>query len=917
MRQELDRRLVAVAFTDMVGYTALIQTDERQAVDRRDRYWRAVDRHHQAFGGTIVQRLGDGSMSMFPSALAAVQAAVEIQRELAGDDVPVRIGIHVGEVTVEPERLTGEAVNIASRIESFAVPGGVMLSDTAHDHLRNRTDVAVVSLGRFRLKNVGRPLELFAVSADGIVVPDPRALEGKGERFASLPSNLPEPVGPLLGRATDLDLLVASVRDDRVVTITGPGGVGKTRFMVELGRLLAPDFLDGVAFIPLADILEADAFIPTLAAALDVKEAEERTLGDGVISLIGDKKALLLLDNLEQIVTAAPEIARLVAACPRLRIVITSRTLLRIAAEREFPLAPLALPASSDAGSSESLLDYPAVALFVERAHASKGSFALTPQNAGAVTEVCRRLDGLPLALELAAARLRILSPEALLERLDHALNVLTSGPRDIAQRHQTLRATIDWSHALLTKSEQRLFRRMAVFVGGCTLADVDAVCAEPGETSLEELESLVDKALVQVDGQGVRLRMLQTIGEYARERLEDSGEGGAIALRHAQRYAALARDIRDSVEGTDQVGAVERGIAEEGNLQAALDTLLASAKRGDTTAVEQGLQLTGDLWMYWHIRGKNLTSKEYATAFLDLDPVGAPTVGRAGALMTVGLGSWMSGQFERSTDEWGEAYRIAAELDAGRELCLAGFSRALAVLGSDVDAGLTLTKESAERGGALGLTWAQALAWTVNGMFQTLAGDLDAAKTRYSDALAIQQRLGDREGAGMSLGGLAGLASGRGDPTAAIDLYGQSLEAFEAVGDRGEEARILSEMAWTHLRNDDPALARRYFFKSVQAHTDVASVRGVGLSLIGLAATEAVELRPDRAVQIAAAAEVYANQEGIVVIYSDENPGREFVEQARASLSDVDVARATEIGRRLTIKQALDLARIADAAPA
>lgn len=917
MRQEFDRRLVAVAFTDMVGYTTLIQSDERQAVDRRDRYWRAVDRHHQAFGGTIVQRLGDGSMSMFPSALAAVQAAVEIQRELGVDDVPVRIGIHVGEVAVEPERLTGEAVNIASRIESFAVPGGVMLSDTARDQIRNRTDVAVVSLGRFRLKNVGRPMELFAVSADGVVVPDPRALEGKGERFASLPSNLPEPIGPLLGRASELDLLVASVRDHRVVTITGPGGVGKTRFMVELGRVLAPDFLDGVSFIPLADILAAEAFIPALAAALDVKEAEERTLRDGVVSLIGDKKALLLLDNLEQIVSAAPEIARLVAACPDLRIVITSRTLLRIAAEQEFPLAPLALPASSDAGSSASLLDYPAVALFVERARASKNGFALTPQNAGAVAAVCRRLDGLPLALELAAARLRILSPEALLERLDHALNVLTAGPRDTAERHQTLRATIDWSHALLTESEQRLFRRMAVFVGGCTLVDVEAVCAGPGETSFEAIESLVDKALVQVGGQDDRLRMLQTIGEFARERLEDSGEAAAIAQRHAQRYCALAREIRDSIEATDQVGAVERGIAEEGNVQAALDTLLASAKRGDATAVEQGLQLTGDLWMYWHIRGKNLTSKEYATAFLDLDPVGAPTLGRAGALLTVGLGSWISGQFDRATDEWGEAYRISAELDAGRELCIAGFCRALALLGSDVDAGLSLTKESAERAGALGFTWAQGLSWTVNGMFQALAGDLDAAKTRYADAVAIQQRLGDREGQGMSLGGLAVLAAGRGDPAAAVDLYGQSLEAFEAIGDRGEEARILSEMAWTHLRNDDAALARRYFFKSVQAHTDVASVRGVGLSLIGLAATEAVELRPDRAVQIAAAAEVFANQEGIVVIYSDENPGRDFVEQARASLSDEEVARATEMGRRLTIKQALDLARIAEVAPA
>src|SRR5439155_13149470 len=197
----LDRQLVAVMFTDVVGYTALMQTDERVAIDKRDRYMRALEGHHDDFGGTIVQRLGDGSMSMFPSSLAAVSAAVAIQRELTAHDVPVRIGVHVGEVIVEPERLTGDAVNIAARIESFAVPGGVMLSDSAYDQIKNRNDVGVVPLGRFRLKNVGRPFELYAVSADGVVVPDPAVLEGKGERFASLPSNLPEAAALLIGRA--------------------------------------------------------------------------------------------------------------------------------------------------------------------------------------------------------------------------------------------------------------------------------------------------------------------------------------------------------------------------------------------------------------------------------------------------------------------------------------------------------------------------------------------------------------------------------------------------------------------------------------------------------------------------------------------------------------------------------------------
>jgi tetratricopeptide (TPR) repeat protein len=223
------------------------------------------------------------------------------------------------------------------------------------------------------------------------------------------------------------------------------------------------------------------------------------------------------------------------------------------------------------------------------------------------------------------------------------------------------------------------------------------------------------------------------------------------------------------------------------------------------------------------------------------------------------------------------------------------------------------LTSESIEKSRALGFIWGEGFASSVDGILNAVAGDVDTAQTRYSQALEIQQRIGDEEGAGLSLGGLAKLASGRGDLAGALDLYQQSLAAFEAIGDRAEAARILSEMAWTHLRHEDSALARRYLFDSVHAYTDVASVRGVGLSLIGLAATEAVEHRPETAVQIAAAAEVYADQEGIVNVYSDDTPGREFVDQARAALSADDVARATEVGRRLTIKEALDLTRVAE----
>ena len=407
---------------------------------------------------------------------------------------------------------------------------------------------------------------------------------------------------------------------------------------------------------------------------------------------------------------------------------------------------------------------------------------------------------------------------------------------------------------------------------------------------------------------------MLQTIGEYARERLDARRrDASELALRHARRYAELAREIRDGIEGTDQVGSLERGIAEEGNLQAALDTLLATAKDGDAAACEAGMQMCGDLWLYWHIRGKNLTAREYAAPSSTRTPAALRRCGRAGALITAGLASWMLGQFERANDEWAEAYRIAADarsrsraLRQLRSLAASGCSGSTSKPGSG---GRRRASSGAEPSASPG---PKGFASTFDGILHAVAGDLDTAQTRYSrgarDPAATRRRGRSRPVARRPRRSWQPVAA---TWRRALDLYRQSLAAFEAIGDRAEEARILSEMAWTHLRHEDPAHARRYFLDSVQAYTDVASVRGVGLSLIGLAATEAVERRPETAVQIAAAAEVYAQQEGIVNVYSDETPGREFVDQARAALSADEVARATEAGRRLTIKEALDLARL------
>ena len=888
MATQPERRLIAVMFTDMVGYTALMQTDEKTAVEKRDRYVAALEREHDAAGGTIVQRLGDGSLSMFPSALAAAQAAVAMQRDLGGAGIPVRIGVHVGDVLVEPDRLTGDAVNVAARVESFAVPGSVFLSDTAYDQVKNQLDLEIAALGTFVFKNVGRPFDLYAVAGTGLVVPERSELTGKGEAIVAIRSPLPEPTTELLGREREHDDLVNLVRTDRVVTMTGPGGVGKTRLAIEVARTLAPEFPDGAAFVGFADVTDAGGFLPALAAALDVKEAEERSFAEGIGTLIGDRRVLLVLDNLEQIVEAAPDVAKLAGRCPGLHLLVTSRVPLRIAAERLYSVGPL--PTEE------------AVALFTSRAEAMSPGFDATG-HADAVAEICRRMDGLPLAVELAAARVRLLGPEGLLDRLDHALELLTTGARDSHERQQTLRATIDWSYSLLEPPAQEAFRRLAVFSGGCTLADAEAVA---GDGTLDELESLIDAALVvQTDG---RLRMLQTIADFAREQLDASGDATEVAAAHARRYAIVAREIRDDVEGTGQVAAVARGFLEDDNLQTALDTFLAAAEAGDAEAVEAGLQMSGDLWMYWHIRGKNLTARDNAAAFLALGT--SPSLGRAGALLTAGLGSWMTGEVERSEREWAEAEAIADAAGAGRERCLAAFARALALMTLDPQAGVGEARKSFDWAREIDFLWGEGFAASVQGMLEMVTGNADAAAESFSHALAIQRRLEDWEGGGMSLGGLAALAAQRGDLDEALDLYRQSLTFFETCGDRGEEARILSEMAWTHLAAGDTSLARRDFFQSAQAHEDVASVRGVGLSLLGLAAAEAADGRPEVAATIAAAAEVFTRDEGIAVIYADNPSSREHVDAARAQLSPAALAAATEAGSRLSIDEALALAR-------
>ncbi len=612
MRQ-LPTGTVTMLFTDIEGSTRLLQQLGDRYAGVLAEFRHLMRTAFQHWSGHEVDTQGDAFFVVFARAIDAVMAAVDAQRSLAshswpqGTTVRVRMGLHTGEPSLTSEGYVGLDVHRAARIMSAGYGGQVLLSQTTRDLVEHELPVGVRlrDLGEHRLKDLGHPMRLFQ-----LVIADLPADFPPLKTLDAHPNNLPVQPTPLIGREQKVAAVAELLgsEDVRLVTFTGPGGVGKTRLGLQVAAELSDRFVDGVFFVNLAPIREPEFVLRAIAQTLDVKETAEQGQGQAqplhrLKAFLREKHILLVLDNFEQVTEAAVQVAELLAACPRLKVLVTSRIALHVRAEHEFSVPPLSVPNLKHLPDLVALSQYEAVALFIQRAQAVKPDFAVTSANAPAVAAICVRLDGLPLAIELAAARIKYFPAQTLLARLEQGLAVLSGGARDLPERQQTLRSTMAWSYDLLSPYERKLFRRLSVFVDGCTLDASEAICkavdALEGDI-LEGLASLVDKSLLRQEEEAEgepRFGMLQTLREFGLECLADAKEMEATRHAHALYYLRLAKETGPHLKGTAAARWLTRLEQEHENLRAALDWLLEQAyQEKDEQQAEEAFRLCAPL---------------------------------------------------------------------------------------------------------------------------------------------------------------------------------------------------------------------------------------------------------------------------------------------------------------------------------
>ena len=855
MRDDLPAGTVTFLFTDVEGSTKLLHSLGAEGyADALAEHRRVIREACANEGGVEVDTQGDAFFFAFPTAPGALAAASAFTDALASGQVQVRVGLHTGTPLLTDEGYVGDDVHRAARIAASG-HGGQVLVSAASAQLVERE---LRDLGEHRLKDLSAPERVYQL--------------GDGD-FPALRSlyrtNLPVPATPFLGREQELAEVVEllGADDTRLLTLTGPGGTGKTRLALQAAGLTSDAYPDGVYWIPLAPLRDATLVLATAGQTLGSK--------NGLAEHISDKAMLCLFDNFEQVVDAGPELAGLLAECPNLDVLVTSRERLRVSGEQTYPVPPLA---ESDGE-----------ALFTMRARAVDPAF--TPSES--VRELCLRLDELPLALELAAARTALFSPEQLLDKLSQRLDLL-KGSRDADPRQQTLRATIEWSYDLLSSDEKRLFRRLAVFSGGCAYEAAEEVA----EADPDALQSLLDKSLLRRRDSplGPRYWMLETIREYARGKLEESAEAERLARRHLAFYLALAEDVDER----GKVGEYELGQLEDerDNLRGAFDTALALEP-------EQALDLAGRLGLYWHRRGQYFEGRQRLAAALAAAPA-APAFARVRALSEAGNLAFFQADFDAAEQLGREALALARQRGDRR-----GSGYALNLLGGitgvrDPIAAMAYYEEALAEYEAAGdetgrLTTLQNLASDAIGR-----GDYQRAISLLRDKIAST---GDRDTYSLALAiGLLGFAlAGNGENEEARQSFEQSLEMCRAHGFSRAEAEILLGLAEL-TRTASPSKALEYYRESIELARTMGYLGLVADCLRGIATIALASGDAREAATLLSVFAAFYERIGAIVSPGDKEELDAAIAQAREALGNEAFEAAWTEGGALSVEQAVDL---------
>jgi predicted ATPase/class 3 adenylate cyclase len=857
---------VTFLFTDIEGSTALWERDRAAMVAAVERHLQLLRSAITAHGGVLYKLVGDAVQAAFATAPAAVAAALDAQRALLAEPwdsaapLRVRMALHAGEAEPRDGDYLTAPLNRLSRLLVTGHGGQVLLTQSVQQLCRGALPQAVAlrDLGEHRLRDLLEPERIFQ-----LLHPDLPADFPPLRTLAERPITLPVPATPFLGREQEVAQITALVRREgvRLVTLTGPGGVGKTRLALQLAAEVADAFPAGVWFVGLAPITNPDLVVSTIAEALGVREAGGEPLSVRLRSFLRDKRLLLVLDNFEQVVETAPLIADVLAAAPDLKVVVTSRVRLRLSGEYEHVVPPLEV-VSGNGLSIEKASRSEAVRLFVARAQAVRENFALTEENAAAVSAICRRLDGLPLAIELAAARVKILPPAALLARLEKRLPLLTGGSRDLPARQQTMRDAISWSYDLLTPQEQALFRCLAVFAGGFAWEAVEVVCGNGDIDPLEGVASLVDKSLVREDGprEEPRYRMLETVREFGLEQLAASGEEAALRQAHAAYFLRLAEQGKPYLYGAGQRAWLRRLEVEHPNFRAALETLATS---GDH---EAHLRLAANLGLFWFLHahfaeGRAQLERALARAV-------SPSSERAEALLGIGRIAGCQSDWVAAESWLRQSEELARGLDVPVVLWQALFERGRVAKGE---------------------------------------GDEDRAVLLWESALAVARELNDPQAASVQLLHLSDAAYRRGDLEAAERLGEEAVAVVRPVGDEFVLSIALGNIGQVALAHGDGPRALLAYQEALDLGRGIGNDWAIANALAGFAAVAAAQDEHLAAARLLGATETFRAASHMDVVANAAHHAQ-TTQAVRAALGEAAFAEAWDAGRALSAEEAVEL---------